>query len=466
MSTVLVIDDEQSIIWAFEKFLTSLGHAVRSAPTAEQGLELARKEPPDLIILDVKLPGMDGLSALEEIRKLRPEARVIIITAHGTLETAVRAVKLGAVDYLAKPVDLAKARRLIESALSGPQASREVERLRREPSFGGLVGRTPAMQEVFRKVAAVCESDATVLFAGESGTGKELLARALHASSRRASGPFEPVNCAAIPETLLESELFGHEKGAFTGALRQKRGKFEIADGGTLFLDEIGDVPAATQVKLLRFLEDRSLSRVGGTDRVAVDVRILSATNSDLEARIASGAFREDLYFRLNVVRIDIPPLRDRREDIPLLVAHFIEQWGSEGISQAALETLKHHSWPGNVRELRNAIERGVVLARKRTILPEHLPESLIRPRAANSGDADDRVAEVVDQIALAPDAPRGSLYRVVEEKWEKALLRRALAMTGGNQVKAAEILGINRLTLRKKIAQYGLQRPGSSGLR
>jgi len=457
MGTVLVVDDEQSITWAFEKFLTSLGHSVRSAATAEQGLEIARRDPPDLIILDIKLPGMDGLTALEEIRKLNPGARVIVITAHGTLETAVRAVKLGAVDYLAKPVDLSKARRLIESALSGPSASREVERLRGIAPLSGLVGRTPAMQEVFKKVAAVCESDVTVLFTGESGTGKELLARALHASGTRSSGPFEPVNCAAIPETLLESELFGHEKGAFTGAHRQKLGKCEIADGGSLFLDEIGDIPLATQVKLLRFLEDRTFTRVGGTERITVDARILSATNSDLEAKVASGAFREDLYFRLNVVRIDIPPLRNRREDIPLLVAHFIEQWGTEGINQEALEILKNYAWPGNVRELRNAIERGTVLSRKRTILPEHLPDLVLNPRAPGATSTDGRVAEVVDEIALSPGAPRTGLFKVVEEKWERALLRRALEMTGGNQVRAARLLGINRLTLRKKIARYGL---------
>ena len=466
MATVLVVDDEQSITWAFEKFLGSLGHRAITAPTAEQGIELARRDPPDLVILDVKLPGMDGLAALEEIRRLRPGMRVIVITAHGTLDTAVRAMKLGAVEYLAKPVDLAKARRMIESALTEAGASREVEKLRGETVLGEIVGRTPPMQEVFKKVGAVCQSDSTVLFVGESGTGKELLARALHANSSRSSGPFEPVNCAAIPETLLESELFGHEKGAFTGAVRLKKGKVEIADAGTLFLDEIGDMSPATQVKLLRFLEDRTFSRVGGNDRIAVDIRVLSATNSDLEARVASGAFREDLFFRLNVVRIDIPPLRDRREDIPLLVAHFIEQWGAEGISQEALDILKNHAWPGNVRELRNAIERGVVLARKRTILPEHLPDSVIRARPSGSPDPDDQVAEAVDQIALSADAPRGHLFRHIEAKWEKAILRRALDMTGGNQVKAAEILGINRLTLRKKMAQYGLQSPKSGGLR
>jgi DNA-binding NtrC family response regulator len=265
------------------------------------------------------------------------------------------------------------------------------------------------------------------------------------------------INCAAMPETLMESELFGHEKGAFTGAHRQKKGKCEIADGGSLFLDEIGEIPVATQVKLLRFLEDRAFTRVGGTERVVVDARILSATNSDLEARVATGAFREDLFFRLNVVRIDIPPLRNRREDIPLLVAHFVEQWGAEGISQEALEILKNHAWPGNVRELRNAIERGVVLSRKRTVLPEHLPETLLHPRSPGGAGVDGRVAEVIDGIALAPDAPRTGLYQAVEEKWERALLRRALEMTGGNQVKAAKLLGINRLTLRKKISKYNL---------
>ncbi len=456
MATVLVIDDEQSIIWAFERFITTLGHRCLSAATAEQGIEIARRDKPDLIVVDVKLPGMDGLSALEQIRKHDPLARVIVVTAHGSLDTALRATKLGAVEYLAKPIDLVRARKLIEGALAAAPANREVEKLRGEVGgFRQIIGKTPAMQEVFKKIAAVCDSDATVLLIGESGTGKELLARAVHYNSRRANGPFEAINCSSIPETLLESELYGHERGAFTGAVRQKSGKFEIASGGTAFLDEIGDLSPAAQVKLLRFLEERKFSRVGGTEHIPVDVRIIAATNQNLDRRIREGKFREDLFFRLNVVRIDLPPLRERRDDVPLLVAHFVEQTGAAGVTDAALDILRAYSWPGNVRELKNAIERGAVLARGKTVQPEHLPESVLRPAAPAENDLDARLAQVVEQLAAG--APKGDLFRHVEAKWERALLKRTLDSVGGNQVKASELLGINRVTLRKKIAEYGL---------
>jgi DNA-binding NtrC family response regulator len=311
------------------------------------------------------------------------------------------------------------------------------------------------MQEVFKKVAAVAGSDASVLLIGESGTGKELLARAVHYNSGRASGPFEAINCASIPETLLESELFGHEKGAFTGAVRQKPGKFEVAGGGTVFLDEVGEISPSAQVKLLRFLEERKFERVGGVESVAVDVRIVSATNQNLDERVREGRFREDLYFRLNVVRIDVPPLRDRRDDIPVLVAHFLDVARGAGVTTEALELLKNHAWPGNVRELRNAIDRGVVLARGTPIRPEHLPESVTSPRPLGETDVDARVRELVEKL-VAQGSP-GDLYRTVEARWEKALLRRVLEQTGSNQVKAAELLGINRMTLRKKMELYGL---------
>ena len=456
MATVLVIDDEQSIIWAFERFITTLGHRFLSAPTAEQGLDLVKRDKPDLVIVDVKLPGMDGLSALEQIRKLDGSAKVIVITAHGSLDTAVRATKLGAVEYLAKPIDLVRARRLIETSLASVPPNREVEKLRGEVGgFRQIIGKTPAMQEVFKKVAAVCDSEATVLLVGESGTGKEILARAVHYNSRRANGPFEAINCSSIPETLLESELYGHEKGAFTGAIRQKLGKFEIASGGTAFLDEIGELSPGAQVKLLRFLEERKFPRVGGTELIAVDVRIIAATNRNLEERVREGRFREDLYFRLNVVKIDLPPLRDRRDDVPLLVAHFCEQAGAAGVSDAALAILREHAWPGNVRELKNAIERGAVLARGKPIEPEHLPEGVVRPSAPALNDLESRVAQIVEQLAAG--APKGDLFRHVEAKWEKALLKRALDAVGGNQVKASDMLGINRVTLRKKMQQYGL---------
>ncbi len=455
MGKILVVDDEESIIWAFRQFIEGLGHEFLPAATAERGIEIARARQPDLVIMDVKLPGMDGLTAIEEVRRVAPRARFIVITAHGSLDTAVRAVKLGAAEYLPKPVDLEKARALIRNALKGVAVDREVEALRKTEGLGGIVGKTPPMQEVFKKIAAVAGSDASVLLIGESGTGKELVARAIHYHGARASGPFEAINCASIPETLLESELYGHEKGAFTGALRQKPGKFEVASGGTAFLDEVGEIPLSAQVKLLRFLEERRCERVGGTESLAVDVRIVSATNQNLEERVRDGRFREDLYFRLNVVRIEVPPLRDRREDIPLLVAFFLDQARGAGITHDAMEFLKSHSWPGNVRELRNAIERGAVLAHGGPIRPEHLPETILSPRPPGETGLEARVRELVERMAA--EGPKGGLFRRVEALWEKALLRRALEITGGNQVKASELLGINRMTLRKKMELYGL---------
>ncbi|HVE38824.1 MAG TPA: sigma-54 dependent transcriptional regulator [Planctomycetota bacterium] len=455
MAKVLVVDDEESIIWIFRKLVESLGHAFLFAPTAEKGIEIAKAEQPELVFMDVKLPGMDGLTAIEEVRRVAPRAKYVVITAHGTLDTAVRAMKLGAVEYLSKPVELDQARALIQASIKGAGLSREVEALRKQSNATGIVGKSPVMQEVFKKVAAVAGSEATVLLMGESGTGKELLARAVHYNSGRSSGPFEAINCASIPETLLESELFGHEKGAFTGAIRQKPGKFEVAGGGTVFLDEVGEISLAAQVKLLRFLEERKFERVGGTEPVSVDVRIVSATNQNLEERVREGRFREDLYFRLNVVRIDIPPLRERREDVPLLVAHYLDLARGAGVTSDALELLKNHSWPGNVRELRNAIERGVVLARGNPVRPEHLPETVTSPRPLGESDLEARIRELVEK--LVQQGQPGDLYRLVEARWEKALLRRVLEQTGFNQVKASELLGINRMTLRKKMEQHGL---------
>ena len=455
MAKVLVVDDEESIIWIFRKLVEGLGHQCLSAATGEQGIEIARAEQPDLVFMDVKLPGMDGLTALAEVRRVAPRAKYVVMTAHGTLDTAVKAMKLGAVEYLSKPVDLDQARALIQNSLKGAGMSREVESIRKAGGLTGIVGRSPQMQDVFKKIAAVAGSDASVLLIGESGTGKELLARAVHYNSGRASGPFEAINCASIPETLLESELFGHEKGAFTGAIRQKPGKFEVAGGGTVFLDEVGEITLAAQVKLLRFLEERKFERVGGTESVSVDIRIVSATNQNLDERVREGRFREDLYFRLNVVRIDVPPLRDRRDDIPVLVAYFLDLARGAGVTSEALELLKNHAWPGNVRELRNAIERGVVLARGTPIRPEHLPESVTSPRPMGESDLEARVRELVEKL-IAQGTP-GDLYHMVEARWEKALLRRVLEQTGSNQVKASELLGINRMTLRKKMEQYGL---------
>jgi len=456
MGKVLVVDDEESIVWVFRQLIEGMGHGFLCSATAERAIEIARSEQPDLVFMDVKLPGMDGLTALEDVRRVCARAKFVVITAHGSLDTAVRAVRLGAVEYLAKPIDLERARTLVEVTLKGVAVNREVEKLRgASGGLGGIIGKSPVMQDVFQKVAAVAGSDASVLLMGESGTGKELLARAIHYNGTRASGPFEAINCASIPETLLESELYGHERGAFTGAVRQKPGKFEVADGGTVFLDEIGEIALSAQVKLLRFLEVRQFERVGGTEVVAVDVRIVAATNQHLEERVREGRFREDLYFRLNVVKIEVPPLRERREDIPVLVAYLLDLARGPGITSEALDLLKNYAWPGNVRELKNAIERGVVLARGGPIRPEHLPETVVSPRPPGESDVEARVRELVEK--LVGGGTPGQLFRQVEARWEKALLRRVLETTGGNQVKASELLGINRMTLRKKIEQYGL---------
>jgi DNA-binding NtrC family response regulator len=454
--SVLVVDDEEAIVWALQKVVESMGLQVASASSAERALEASRTRPPDVILMDVKLPGMDGLKAVEEFKRVAPSAKVIVMTAHGSLETAVKALKLGALEYLPKPFDLAQVKVLLEAALRDVPGDASIQSLRRKgPAPGGIVGRSPAMQELFKQVAAVAASDTSVLLIGESGTGKELISRAIHHNSGRASGPFEAINCASIPETLLESELYGHERGAFTGAEREKLGKLEIAHGGTVFLDEVGDLPLAAQVKLLRFIEDRKLCHVGGTQMVPVDVRIVSATNQDLETKIAEGLFREDLYFRLNVVKIVVPPLRERKDDLPLLVAHYLDHEQAAGITTSALDVLKVHSWPGNVRELRNTIERGVVLARRGIVKPEHLPESVRSPVLTAETDVDAGIRRLVDR--LVSEAVRGDVFRQVESRWEKALLRRILDLTKGNQLKAAEMLGITRTTVKRKMDLYGL---------
>ncbi|KAF0244159.1 MAG: Nitrogen assimilation transcription regulatory protein [Planctomycetota bacterium] len=454
MALALVIDDEPSICWAFRQMLEGKGHRAVVAPSAEEGLAALTPEV-DLVVLDVRLPGMDGLTALRRIRERRPDLPVIVITAHGTMQTAVEAIKSGAFEYLTKPVDLAEAESAVARALERRAMSREVAKHQGESDLGGLVGSTPAMQDVFKKIGAVCLTDATVLITGESGTGKELVARAIHANSRRAKKNFEPINCASLPEGLVESELFGHEKGAFTGAIRTKPGRFEIAQGGTLFLDEVGDLPQPAQAKLLRFLEDRSFTRVGGNDRLTADVRIVAATNRDLRQLVADGAYREDLFYRLNVVSITLPPLRDRKSDVPRLVARFLQDGGNAGkaVSEAALEAMMSYDWPGNVRELRNAVEQSLVLSRSGAILPEHLPPRL----HARAGGPDDEQARLLVERWLS-EAPEGAAWDAVSDKWEKLLVEKALADAKGSLSAASRRLGINRATLRKKMERHGLR--------
>ena len=465
MTKILIIDDEQGITWAFEKFIKSIGYTPIIAATAEQGLEIFKRESPALVITDIKLPGMDGLSAVKEIKKLNSNVKVIVMTAYGTLDTAVSAVRIGAAEYITKPVDLSALRSAIDRILNSDKV--EVSKESAEflvPSSQlttlNIIGRSTKMQDVFKAIAAVSDSDVNVLLVGESGTGKELVARAIHYNSNRRDKPFEPINCAAIPETLIESELYGYEKGAFTGATAQKIGKFEVANAGTLFLDEIGDMSVQAQAKLLRFLEDGYLQRVGGLDKVPIDVRVVAATNHNIDEMVSSSRLREDLYYRLSVVVITLPPLRDRKDDIPLLVSHFVKSSSIKltGVSKDAMNILTAYHWPGNVRELKNVIERGLVISRGATIQPEHLPDSIRFPQDTVKDNIDVRIADIVDMlIADTKDIGNGAIFDNVSAKWEKALLKKVLAMCDGNQVKAHEKLGISRVTLRKKMEQYGL---------
>jgi len=450
VANVLIIDDEPAVCWAIKKALERAGHEVQTAGTAEQGLPLAAGK--DLVFLDIGLPGMNGLDALARLAG-QP---VVIITAHGTVENAVEALRRGAYDYLVKPLRAEEVPALVDRAVKRTALEREVARLRRElqerRGMSPLKGATRVMQDVFKQIATVAMSDAPVLVHGESGTGKELVARTIHAASRRAAGPFEPIDCGALPETLLESELYGHEKGAFTGAAARKRGRVELADRGTLFLDEVGELSPPAQAKLLRFLAEGEFVRVGGSERLRVDVRIITATHRDVHRAVEDGSFREDLYYRLAVTEIRLPPLRERREDIPLLVAHFLELLAYPGaVSEEAMAALARHSWPGNVRELRNAVEAATVTARGGVILPDHLPGSVQR----GPEPAADEVGRLV--VRLADAAPEGAKYGTVHDAFERAVVAHVMQLVQGNQVHAARMLGIHRTTLRKLIEKYQL---------
>jgi len=451
MAKVLIIDDEPGVCWALRKTLEEAGHETAIAGTAEQGLPLAADA--ELVFLDIGLPGMDGLKALERLDGVP----VVIITAHGTLENAVEALQKGAFDYLVKPLRSEEIPALVQRAVRRAELEREVTTLRAQLDARGpaapLKGTTRAMQDVFKQVATVALSDAGVLVYGESGTGKELVARTIHDSSSRRDGPFEPIDCGALPEALVESELFGYEKGAFTGAVARKRGRIERADGGTLFLDEVGELPPASQSKFLRFLAEREIVRVGGGERIPVDVRVVAASNRDLREEVEAGRFRQDLYYRLAVTEIHIPPLRTRVDDVPLLVAHFLQtelDYAGE-MTADAMKVLERYDWPGNVRELRNAVEAATVTARGGSILPEHLPGSVRRVAEA----APDDVARVV--MRIAGHAADGEKFEAVQSAVEHALLSQVLQQTGGNQLQAAKRLGIHRTTLRKLMDKYGL---------
>ena len=446
---IVVVDDEPAQRELIGGFLKKQGHEVLLAAGGAEALARIREAQVDLVLSDSKMPGMTGPELLGEVKALNPEIPFLLVTAYGTVETAVAAMKDGAADYLLKPLDLEELLVRIARASERVRLRRSVRELTTQllerHRLEGIIGESGRMQEVLALVRRVAPSDATVLIRGESGTGKELIARALHYNSTRADGPLVSLNCAALPEQLLESELFGHEKGAFTGAVAQRKGRFELSDGGSIFLDEIGDLSLALQVKLLRVLQERQFERLGGSRTLSVDVRVIAATNRDLETALRRGAFREDLYYRLNVVTVQLPPLRDRREDIPALLDHFLAKFAEKnrrpvpGLTAAARDALMKYDYPGNIRELENIVERAVLLCRGNVIDQEDLPAT-VRPERRDPASP-----------------PTGSLPEVLEAIERRAILE-ALERHGGVQTRAADELGIGERVLRYKLKKYGLE--------
>jgi len=467
---VLVADDEPSIRFVLRETLESAGHEVVDVGSGDEAMEALAAGEFQVAFFDIRMPGPSGLDLLDRVKALGSDVAVVIITAQNTFENAVEAMKRGALDYLVKPFGTDEVLALVTKALRTRSLESEVRALRREVRARGvpgerLVGRSASLLEVFKTIGRVARSDVSVLINGESGTGKELIARAIHNASPRAEKPFVAVNAAAIPRDLLESELFGHERGAFTGAVEARPGRFREASGGTLFLDEIGDMPLELQAKLLRVLQSGEITAVGGRRPETVDVRIVAATHRNLEEAVASGAFREDLLYRLRVVPIHVPPLRARREDIPPLIDHFVHRYDAEltdGHHVIAPETvtkLVDYAWPGNVRELENAIKRALVLASGEVLTPEEF--AFLGEQGARSGGERSLEERVIAEVEAALAEADEDLYRRLLARIERPLLETVLARTGGNQIKAAALLGINRNTLRKKISDLGIPVPG-----
>jgi len=449
MPNILIVEDEPKMRRLLEISLGEDGHTVHIAPDAETGLKCFQREAIDLILTDLKLPGMNGLEFLQEAKRSNASVPIVVMTAYGTVETAVEAMKAGASDYVLKPFSMAELRLVIRKELDVQRVRDENRSLRealgKRYQFQNIIARSSRMQEVLAIVERVAATNSTVLLGGESGVGKDLIARAIHQNSRRASGPFIKINSTAIPDNLFESELFGYEKGAFTGANTSKPGKFELADKGSMFLDEIGDVPAPIQVKLLRVLQEREFERLGGTRTLKVDVRLIAATNKDLRAALEQGTFREDLYYRLNVVPIDIPPLREHKEDLPELVNHFLARFSRgngkqvEKVTPAALKLLMDYHWPGNVRQLENTIERAVALSANPVIDVEDIA---LDSNSAGKG-----------AVNNAPVLPEG----ITLEQWEDDIIREALRRASGNKSQAARMLGLSRNALRYRLGKMGL---------
>ena len=453
METLLIVDDEKNYLVVLEALLGSEGYEIITASNAHDALRQVRESDLDLVITDVRMPGMNGMDLLRECKRVKPEVPVIVMTAYGTIEMAVEAMKEHAYDYITKPFQNEQLKMTVKKALENYRLIKRNRMLSLELSdrfrYGSLVGKSSSMQRIFDLIDKVARSKASVLITGPSGTGKELIAKAIHYSGERRDRPFVSVNCGALAETLLESELFGHEKGAFTGAMSMKKGRFEVADGGAIFLDEVGEMSPALQVKLLRGLQEMSFERVGGTRTIEVDVRVISASNRDIKEDVAAGLFREDLFYRLNVIHMEVPPLRERMDDIPLLVNHFIKKYRGERDGETPIELAPEvwkvfysYSWPGNVRQLENVIERALVLNAGTIIRVQDLPEELVGIKA----DFD------VDRL-IPPDIPLPKALETIEEK----LVRRALADCGNVQSHAAQRLGITKSLIQHKMKKYNI---------
>ncbi len=461
---ILLIDDDTGIRDTLQRALASEGCSVTVEDRGDEGLARASRGQFNVVITDLKLPGLNGLDLVRQLHFTRPHLPIIVITAFGTTQTAIEATKYGAYDYLLKPFDIQHLLDLIGKAVDSNRLMSEPVALgKADPGRDAMIGDSAVMQNIYKEIGRIAAKPVNVLIRGETGTGKELIARAIYQHSNRAEAPFIDINCAAIPETLLESELFGHERGAFTGAQRQRIGRFEQADGGTIFLDEIGDMSLGTQVKLLRVLQEKCLQRLGGQEKIPVDVRVLAATNHDLEAAIQDKSFREDLYYRLNVVSIMLPPLRQRKEDIPRLVHYFLGKYGREfgnaspSIRPEALEFLQSHSWPGNVRELENVIRKSLLTAQDYTINADHVRAALNKDLAP-AGSANRPLVEFIDDLlAAARLGESADVHARVMQFAERELFRRAIEMSQGNQAKAARWLGISRITMKAKLVQFGL---------
>ncbi len=468
MPTLLIVDDEENLRYSLKKGLESEKLRVITAETAKQGIDAVREHEPDAVILDVRLPDMSGLDAFNEIRRIEVRLPVIIITAFSTTETAIEAMKRGAYEYLLKPVEFDELCRVVEQALEISRMSRVPAMFDAEPDDGAdhIVGRSRAMQDVYKAIGRVAPQDVNVLILGESGTGKEMVARAIYQHSRRSKGPFLAINCAALSETLLESELFGHERGSFTGADRRRIGKFEQVTGGTIFLDEIGDMTPATQSKVLRLLQDGTFERVGSNETIRVDVRVIAATNQKLESQVNEGRFREDLFYRLRVFAIDLPPLRERPGDIPILAEHFVKLFNREqdkkvrSIAPDALQMLHRYNWPGNVRELQSAVKNAMVRSVGEVLTADFFPESCRGPLDRR----DDPIQSPIDvdgirqHVRALLGEKRSNIYHRLHNEIDRILLPEVLDHVTGNQAQASELLGIARSTLRTKISDLGLK--------